>query len=212
MEFPRLGSFDPRTIKGFDPSVLQKLNVQDIKAFVSERKIELLAVAIFLAGLVAAGYVFNMNTTGVADLEDQARVMREKADPIKKYKKSVEDQTAFLESLPPALGEDNFISVLTDIAQQRGVKITDFTPPTVKADKYYTKLTSRFSCFAPGFREAILFINDLEKATYAMKIENWAIRVQHSGATTAVPVGKENPAASEAFMMDLVVSSINVSP
>jgi hypothetical protein len=210
MEFPSFGSFNPNSIKGFDPSAIKNLTVEDVKDFLIAKKFEVLSVVILIAG-VAGTVVISSNATNEADLlSDQVRVLREKVDPIKKYKKAEEEKSRIVQSLPRALAEDDFISTLTDIAGKRGVRITDFVPPTVQESQYFRKLTSRITCVASTFREAVSFVNDIEKSEYALRIEGWVIRPEQSrssGFDASRGIGKSS---SRGFTMDIVVSSTKI--
>lgn len=211
MELPNLGSFDPRSIKGFNPGALKNFSLDDAKDFFRNKKLQVLAIAILLAGAGGAVYLFNTNTVASQLIDDQKKTLQERIAPIKNLKVALKDQASFLESLSPSLGEENFISVLADIAKKRNIRITDFTPPTTLEEKYYKKLTSKFVCTTTNFHNAILFINDLEKGKYAIEIESWTIRPQQKKSQTGI-LGSVDISATQEFRMDLKVASYKIEP
>lgn len=209
MEFPNLGQFNPSSIKGFDPRSLQKINARDIKAMVLENKFEALAVALFLFSLIATGFILNISSSSQQLLDGQLSALQAKAAPISSYKKAVKEKDAILETILPALADENFIFALSEMASKRDIRITDFTPPTITEVAYSKKYNSKFSCLVPDFRTALLFINDLETATHSLSLESLVLSPAGAGRKSAIQQASGD--VGQSFGMSLIVSSVEIN-
>ncbi len=209
MELPKLGSFDPSVLKGLDS--LKSITLDDVKDFAIRRKMELLAAGIFIIALVGVGFISNSTNSSLQALTAKKNSLQEKTAPIKKFQEAIKQQETFLSALPPALGEHNFITVLTEIANKNDVRITDFTPPVAQEDRFLRRLTSKFTCSAQAFSNAIMFISDLEQSEYAIKLDNWSMHLQQA-KTKGGALGNLDKNPSGKFIMDMVVSSTKIEP
>ncbi|MBF0484965.1 MAG: hypothetical protein HQL16_00465 [Candidatus Omnitrophica bacterium] len=214
MEFPDLKNFNPNSIKGFDPAAIKKLKSEDVREFLMARKFEFLAAIFVLITVFAGFYIFSNNMAQVKDLDNKIQALQAKQEPIEKYKKTLQEKEKAFQALPPSLNESSFITQITEIARKRHVRISSFSPPEVVKMPLSSKATVRISCLAPSFKEAIYFLNDIEKSKFAMRVESWAGKPGDSEQVqnfTDTESGNEaDGLVGKGFMMDLVISSIEV--
>ncbi|MBF0619146.1 MAG: hypothetical protein HQL19_03145 [Candidatus Omnitrophica bacterium] len=189
---------------------LRTLKPEDILAFLKRHAMIMIGVLIFFV----CGYMaWNIVTTRMEDLETKkvlAGQLREKEEPIKKYKKIVDKNEAFLKTIPEGVPENLMITQLTKIATGRDVQILSFDLKGSEEGGFYRKVKVRFSCSTPSFQAAMLFISDIENSDVSMRVDSWSSGGGQGGGSKRGKAAHAASTLTEGFDINLDVSSIEI--
>jgi hypothetical protein len=186
---------------------------EELRDLVNERKAEVLSVGIALLAIYGAFMMYNNRTTQIGGIELRIKLLEEKEEPAKAYQKIVEENKAYISSLPPAMAENKFISELTGWAGRRGIRIKSFEPPKTKTEGFYRLTSIRMACTADDFYDALLFLSDIERSKYALKIDSFTASPDFSGLVQNTGFGRNvvkkstRESQSPVINMDLLINS-----
>jgi hypothetical protein len=189
---------------------------EEFRELVNARKAEALSILIALLAVYGSYMMYDKRTKEITDIELQIKTLEEKEQPAKDYQKIVEENKAYLASLPPALVENKFISELTTWAGQRGIKIKSFEPPRTKTEGFYRSTSIKMNCMADNFYDALLFLSDIERAKFALKIDSFSANSDISSLFQNTGFGRNaervgiNKTKSPIINMDLLIVSTDL--
>ena len=146
----------------------------ELREFVNERKIEVLSVVMVLLAIYGAFMIYSNRIKEIGGIELQIKLLEQKEKPAQEYQNVLDENKAYTFSLPPAMIENKFISELTAWAGRRGIRIKSFYPPKTKTEGFYLSTSISMSCAANNFYDAMLFLSDIERSKYALKINSFS--------------------------------------
>ncbi len=145
----------------------------EMRNFIIERKWEVSCISAVVLTLFCAYMLFNSRSQQVAGLDEDVRQLAEKEKPVQDYQNILKENKAYMDSLPPAIADNKFITELTAWAGKRNIRIRTFEPPQSSNEGFYRRTLVKMSCTASGFRDALLFLSDIERSKYAVKVVSW---------------------------------------
>jgi len=153
---------------------------EEFRELVNERKTEALAIVIVLLAVYGAYMLYDNRIKELSGIQAEIKMLADKEQPAKDYQSIMEENKTYLASLPPAMAENKFISELTTWAGQRGIKIKSFDPPRTKTEGFYRTTTIQMLCTADSFYVALLFLSDIERAKYALRVDSFTASADSS--------------------------------
>jgi hypothetical protein len=186
---------------------------EELRELVNERKAEVLSVVIVLLAIYGAYMMYDSRAKEIGGIELQIKLLEEKEQPAKEYQKVMEENKAYVSSLPPAMAENKFISELTAWAGHRGIRIKSFDPPKTKIEGFYRSTSIKMVCTADDFYIALLFLSDVERAKYALKVDSFNASADASSNAQIMGFGRtvgnksSRGTGSPVINMDLLIIS-----
>ena len=211
---PERNSFGPFKISVFKggPTLndLKNISLDDVRSFVIDRKIESVCVLILLVTVFLSFSMANDRLDQIRQVEARITALKDKVDPVKTYRLSLARSKEFLSKTPASVQENKFITELTVLARKRGIQISSFTPPQIQKQGFYNKTVVSIACSSSGFQDALLFLNDIEKAPHSLKVESWKARIQGSDRDDRRGGGFALPSGNASIGMDISISTVQL--
>ena len=183
----------------------------ELREIINERKVEVISVVIVLLAIYGAYMMYSNRTNEISDIMQQIKLLVEKEEPAKGYQKIVEEDKTRISSLPPAIAENKFVSELIVWAGHRGIRIKSYDPPKTKTEGFYRSTSIKMSCMADNFYDTLLFLSDIERSKYALKVDSFAASAdQNTGFGRKVDKIATGKANSPVINMDLLIVSTDL--
>ncbi len=186
------------------PSALPKLTLKDLKDLAFKYKVETACAGAVLVTIVIIWPFCAIQMGKISVLANDIQVMTDKEKPIQDVDNLSKEAKTLLDGVPESLPENRFITQLTSLANKRNVTVTAISPPASKDNGFFGRISTQLSCSVNGFKNALLFINDIEQAPYALKVDSWSVR------PSSLPDAKGPGDDSVKLDMTVIVSSIEL--
>jgi len=162
-------------------SDLLKLDIKDLQKIDYKKLVEELrkrpdALINIVVVLITAIIFFNLTSSHQKEskkLKRDIKKLTEKVEEIDRFNKAQQELDSFLDTLPGALPEDEFVNTLTDLAVKRNIQIESFSPTNTKSTPFSDTITIELNLSLDSYKNLWLFIHDIENSQYALKINNW---------------------------------------
>lgn len=193
-----------------------KFSVADAKEFALTHKLETIAAGIVLVTVIFLWSFFSLQTPAIDALSAEVQALIDKESPAHDLEKFTKEGSALFATIPAPLPENRFITQLTSLANKRNVTVASFSPPETKEGGFFRRITSQLACSVDGFNDALLFINDIEQSSFALKVDAWKIHPavvsdQYNAAANNDPYSKYRRSGKKIKLdMVIIVSSTEV--
>ena len=162
------------------PKWLRRLEPAQFRQLLKERPFEAGAIAVAVLCVAFTGRVLVDCFNKVADIDYEIALLKKKKLPVEAQKMIVQEKKEYIKSIVQGVPKKEFISFLTDLAEKRGIVISEFQPITVQTKKYYISSNISFSCSVASFKKVLLFLHDLETSNYSLKVTSLHLKGQDS--------------------------------
>jgi hypothetical protein len=195
-----------------------KITPDEIKSSVLLYKKEILAAGgVLLSGIIIFSYISGQMAK-VKVLSGDISLLSEKESPVTSLKTAVEADAALTSTIPIPLKENKFIPVMTSMAKKRSIILTSIAPPASEISSFFYRSYTNLVCRARNFKDAALFMNDIEKSEYSLKIDSWGIDLAtptDAGSSSLYDIknehrGKNIVEGSPELILRLKLSSIEI--
>jgi len=122
------------------------LEPAQIRQLLKEKQFEAGAVAIAILILFVAGRIVVDRLDIAAGIDQEIDLLAKKKIPLEAIKKVVQERKDFLKTVVQGVPEKRFIAFLTDLAERRGITISEFEPVTSQTLEHYVVTNISFSC------------------------------------------------------------------
>ncbi len=136
----------------------------------------------FLSVFVAVIISWNIFLKGKAQLKNalvEIPRLEEKIQAINEFQTVRAEMDTFQANVAPAISEEKFINLMTDLASKRNIRILSLSPGKPETKDFYERLVVNLDVNSQEFSNIWLFVNDIESSDYPLKITSF------SGSTSA---------------------------
>ncbi len=181
---------------------IPRISLGDMLGFVTDHKVEFFCGGMVLVAVAVLWPLISLRMAKINALNGETDLLLQKEKPVADIDKYSKENTALMEELPLSLPENRFITKLTLLGNKRNVMISAVSPPETIDNGFFYYISTQVSCSVNSFRDALLFISDIEHSDYVLKVDSWKVR--QSGAANQLN------SSSVKLDMVLMVSSIEI--
>jgi hypothetical protein len=130
-----------------------------------------------LLALITVSFVFSSSKKLISSsqqLQSQQAQLKIKLDALNQLNATKKTHKEFLEKAPQPVTDDQLIETLSEFAFQRDVQILSFSSPEKKSNNLLVLTSIELKIASEKYENIILFINDIENSSYAMRIGEWS--------------------------------------
>ena len=131
----------------------------------------MIGVVALLIAIVLTKDFFSQTSLLNADIS----LLKTKIETIAKYDSTNKKLKKFLLSVPSFFDEDFFSSNITDLAALNGVTVVSYVPGQKQEEDLYVSISGSFEIEAPDYPALLIFLKALEKAPFALRVDNCLI-------------------------------------
>lgn len=153
---------------------LQKLDYMKLLQELKKRPDVLITVVLVLVTLILSVNIFMKKSQELQSLQQEISKLEAKDKVIAQYDTAKKELTDFLVNIPKTLLENDLINTVTDFAVARSVQIESYTPARKQSLAIYDLTSISLNVTAAEYKNIWLFVNDIEKSKYAIRVENWS--------------------------------------
>ncbi len=174
------------SIKDLDPAQIIKAIREHLNSFIK--------LVLILGSLLIVGVMFNDHRIKDRDLRDRRAQAQKKLEVLNARDAAIRDLNNFKSSLPRKLNEFELITLISNCAQSHHVTITSLSPAESKDMGLYDVINVNFSAASDNFKDMMLFLRNIEKSNFPLRVDSWSGRAAENGKTTfeiemsAVPI------------------------
>ena len=140
----------------------------------TEHQNSLIKLVLIVGTLVLAGLIFNDFRLKDQHWRLQMTQAQEKLDIIKAHEAALKGLNDFRSALPQRLNESELISLISNYATAHGVNIGSLSPAQSRDMGLYDVITIKFNATCNSFREMMLFLKNVERSGYPLRIDMWS--------------------------------------
>ena len=195
------------TIKDLSEYDIKSLDVNRVFKSLLQRR-DILANLFIIAITVFLSFKMYGNFKAqTAALQADTGSMIERFQVISEYEATQKSLKKFVALAPKAPTEVNtIIEEISEIASQHNVQIVSFSPNKAQDYDFYTSLNIRLSISANSYQSIGLFIRDIEKSPYNLRVENWSAVWQE----TYDAIFSDEQGQQGKITVDMEIASINL--
>ncbi len=195
---------DLKNIK-IDINALKNLSLKDIRNFVNENQVLSLNIAIAGATIFLMVFVVQARIGEYVKLKSELDEISGKEATVRQYEKVIKEARDFWKAVPGGVPDEQMISFITQAATRRNITISTFDPPRSSAAGFYNEVTVDLVCTARGFKDLLLFVNDLESSQYLVKVNSLSFKEQGSRGAKG-----QSSAGDPMLALEINVSSVEL--
>jgi len=163
---------------------INNLDAAELVKLLSEHRNFLINFVLIIGSLWMAVGMLNDHRTQGQGLRVQMAQLQEKLEIIKARDVAVTDLNNFKSSLPPTLNEFELITLVSNYTKLHHVTVISLSPAESKDMGLYDVININFSAASDNFKDVILFLREIEKSKFPLRVDSWSGRETESGAIT----------------------------
>lgn len=117
---------------------------------------------------------FNKHTQTTKSSEIEILELQERLDAVEKFETAKTQHSNFLKEAPKSIAGDQLIQTLSEFAIKRNIQILSFLPAKKKNNKLVNLTSVKVNIASENYADIILFVHDIEKSSYPIRIEKWS--------------------------------------
>jgi len=118
-------------------------------------------------------FYFSKRPQKIQALSAEIQTLEEQIKAIEDYEARKEELDTFLNDIPETITADDLRKLLNDFAVKNEVYIDSFSPARRTEEDLYETISFEINVSADEYRNAVLFIRDLENAPFGIRIDSW---------------------------------------
>ena len=160
---------------------LNKIDIKDLKnidyvklAQVIKKRPDALINTVAIVGLLFFTFQFyTKRQIEVSKLKKEITASESKLEIIEIYNQTQTGLKEFMADVPKKITADDLINLVTDFAVASNVQIESFSPAKKQSESLYDLTSIILNISADDYKSIWLFIHNIEKSEYAVRIDNW---------------------------------------
>lgn len=172
-----------KTLREYD---IKDLDLGKAIKFFQERRDVAFNIAIFVAAIFVANLILGDYKTKQQALKNEIIQMKEKNQIVSEYKENQNHLEQYTNALPEGINQaDDLISKINDFAVKHNLQITSFTPRGKESLPLYDKIGMTLNFTTTDYRDAALFVSDIENSNLNLRAERWQASIARSPQNNA---------------------------
>lgn len=204
-----------------DLNDLSKLDIKDLKnvdwrkaldQFRSRPDLIVNALAVIITFFLCINF-YSKRQNEIKNVKYEISMLEGKIGAIDEYDIIKAELDQYVANIPQPISEDQLINQITDYAVARNIQIQSFSPAKKQTQPLYDLTSIILKVTADDYANLWLFINDIEKSPYTMRVERWSGFMGPS-AGTARPSRRRTDQSIETedlvLNVEIEIASINI--
>ena len=163
-----------KDLNNIDIKDLRNIDWSQIKDRLQSRPNLLINISLVVVTLLVLFSTFNKYTEATKSSKTEIVGLQERLAALKKFEAAKKKHNDFLKKAPKAIAGDQLIQTLSELAIRRDVQILSFSPAKKKSNKLVSLTSVKVNIASKNYADIILFVHDIEKSSYPVRIENWS--------------------------------------
>lgn len=168
-------------LQSVDVKDLRNIDVQQVQENLRGKPDTIIIVLLILAALGGSGYLYMQFQTSSAELDGEVTKYNEQLEAAEQNKVLTQKFDKFMKEFPERIVTDDLTDKISGFAIDRNVHIMSFSPAKQQQTEYEVIETVNINVVAKEYHQLIAFMQDIEKAPYAIRIETWTARLDRRG-------------------------------
>lgn len=203
----------------FDIKDLQKIDYPALLQSLRHKPEVLVALTSFLVSFLVIAQIVALTQKDLRSLQNEKTTLEEKVKQIDTLSSAKANLDSFVSNIPPTLQESEAVSMLTDLAIAKSIKITSLLPLPGESTPYFDTFYIDLDVLAANYESLWSFIRDIETYKHPIRVESCltSLTVDPDSANRArgTPSGGTEPAEKEnkllSARMKLVIVNLKAS-
>lgn len=153
---------------------LKNIDVNQLVSILSEHQVTLINLGLIIGSLLLVGGMFNDNRVKAQGIRLQMSQVQDKLVAIKSRDAAAKDLDKFKSSLPKRLNEFELTTLISNYAKLYHVSIPSLSPAESVDMGLYDAINVKFDASADNFKNMMLFLRQIEKSEYPLRINSWS--------------------------------------
>ena len=149
---------------------IKNLDAGKIMQVALQKKDLLAQVAVVVISAIAL--VSMVTNPQKQEYRQEIQDLKEKLDVMRLYDQGLKNSKLFLAGLPKGLSEEDFSSNILDYASRNHISILSFSPGSGKEEGLSKLATLQISVHAGTYKDFLAFVNAIEEAPFALRIDS----------------------------------------
>lgn len=162
-----------KKLNNIDISDLQKINYKKLLNDLQKRPDVIIIIVAILITLYVSPKLYMNRRKELGTLIQETATLKKKDKAIDAYNAAQTELKEFIDNIPEDIGETAFMNQMTDFAESRHVQIKSFSPAKRRSEPLYALTSIVLDVSAQNYKDIWLFIHDIEKSPYSIRIDNW---------------------------------------
>jgi len=163
-----------KDLNNIDIKDLQNIDLGQIKDRLQGQPDLLIDILLVVVTLVVLSSTFNKYTEATKLSGIETVELQEQLVALEKFEAAKKQHHDFLKEAPKSIAGDQLVQTLSEFAIRRDVQILSFSPAQKKSNKLVSLTSVKVNIASENYANIVLFVNDIEKSSYPIRIENWS--------------------------------------
>lgn len=162
---------------------LKNIDINQIKETVKNRPDILIIIVLIGATLFATISICVSKINEAGSVNNNIAKMNQRLAAFKESVEAKKNYDDFIANFPKVLPNDQFITKLSEYADNNKVRILDFSQPQEKGDALVKYTSVNLNITSPNLSNITRFIKDIESSPYAIRVEKWLGKLNEGGVS-----------------------------
>ena len=172
-------------LQSIDAKDLKNIDFGQVKNNIKSKPDILLIIVLITASLSATIYMYTDYKKKTKEFEEKKITYDDQLNAAKQNEIIKAKYDKFLNEFPDKIIIDQMIEKLSTYAFNYNINIISFSPATKIEDEYSKTESININVNAEDYEELIGFIDEIENAPYAIRIETWSANIGKTAAHTS---------------------------
>lgn len=164
-------------LQSVDVKDLRNLDIQQVQDSIRGKPDTIVIVLLLVGTIAGCAYLFTDYQKSEKSLSEEVIKFNEQLAAAEQNKVFTQKFDKFLKEFPEKIVTDDLTDKVSSYAIDRNVNIISFSPANKLETEYTFVETININVVAKEYHQLIAFIEDIEKAPYAVRIETWTARL-----------------------------------
>ena len=202
---------DLKTLQNFDIKNLKNLNISQIKDNIFGQPTIFINILLIGLTIFATIYIYKNNRLQSQKLTQELQEKQKKTALVGEYTGIEKEYTTVLNGFPEFINTDELINKLSQYAVEHNVQIVNYLRTDPKKDEFSEQAMINLNIAAEAYKDIILFVNDIEKSPYAVRIGRWSAERDIRPYTYGARASRDQPMDKEdRIKVNLEIVSIKI--
>ncbi len=168
-------------LQSVDVKDLKNIDMQQVQDNIRGKPDTIIIVFLIIASIAGSVYMFINFQKTFAELETEVTKYNEQLEVAEQNKVLTKQFEKFMAEFPGKIVIDELTNKISAFAIDRNVNIISFSPAQQQETDYTVVETVNINVVAKEYHQLVSFIQDIEQAPFAIRIEAWNARLERAG-------------------------------
>ena len=152
---------------------LKNIDVSRSKEWLQSQPGLMINSLLIIITIVVVSSAYSKSRESTKLLQKEYAQLKEKLEILDGFNTAEKQYKSFTKNIPQTIDKDGLITVLSEFAIARNIRILSFSPTKEESSKFANVTSVEINVASEDYASLILFMHDIESSSYLIRIGKW---------------------------------------